>query len=100
MFNLIDALSNRGYDTQYSEREDGSLLVTQSKVYRKEDRVNDKGILNEDFEVSVTTFLDRDHGIPVNVLASYSNGKRKYHDYGKRAFNAIRDTVKNNGFEL
>ena len=40
------------------------------------------------------------NGKPCMVTASYSNGKVKEHDYGKRAYNAIRDTVKNNGFEI
>lgn len=39
-------------------------------------------------------------GNPQAVTASYSNGKVKEHGYDKRAYNAIRDTVKNNGFDI
>lgn len=47
-------------------------------------------------DVQVTYF----NGKPIDVVASYSNGKVKEYAYDKRAYNAIRDTIKNNGFDI
>ena len=47
-------------------------------------------------DVRVTYFNNK----PLGVTASLSNGKVRDYGYDKRAYNAIRDTIKNNGFDI
>lgn len=99
-FDLIDALKGYGFESDMRELEGGYLQYHLTKTYRKEDRVNDFGILNEDFTVEVFVRLEPYYGIPEYVSAVYSNGKVKTHGYDRRALNAIRATVRYNGFNL
>ena len=102
-FDLVNALIEAGFehgidrvitDPCYGDYQ----TVVLRKEYGVDDRVNDYGILNEGFkvEVQVTYHNGRNYGVRV----FYSNGKVKDHGYDKRAYNAIRDTLHYNGFEL
>lgn len=99
-FDLIEALKSEGFTCKFTFLDDGWTEAKLSKYYGKDERVNDWGYLNADFWVDVTISFEPYHGAPTCVCASYSNGKCKYHKYDKRAYNAIRDTVRYNGFEL
>lgn len=103
-FDLIGALLDngfeRGIDLTITDDANHTTYVIES--YRKDyERVWYVAFHGE----STYTFwaevqVVKKDGRPVDVRAYYSNGKVKSHDYGKRAFNAIKDTVNNHGFEL
>lgn len=96
---LVQAGFKRGNDKEIVDPVYGSY---QTKVLRKsygvEDRINDYGILNEGFEVEVQVTFHNNR--TYNVRVFYSNGKVKDHVYNKRAYNAIKDTLKYAGFGI
>lgn len=102
-FDLIDALTEAGFehgiDRAMTCPTTGEYqTVVLRKSYSTDQRVNDFGILNRGFNVEVQILYHNGKCYGVTVL--YGNGKVKSHAYDKRAYNAIRDTVKYNGFEL
>lgn len=99
-FDLIDALKAKGFEIDHKVLEGGWLQARLIKEYGVSERVNDWGVLNVDFWVDVRINFEPMHGEPRGVYVTYSNGKRKEHSYDKRAYNAIRDTVWYNGYEL
>jgi hypothetical protein len=102
-FDLIDALIEsgfeRGIDRVMTYPTNGEYYtVVLRKSYSVDERVNDWGVLNDGFKVEVQVTYH--NGMNYGVRVFYSNGKVKDHAYNKRTFNAIRDTVRYNGFEL
>lgn len=96
---LIQAGFERGTDKETIDPAYGSYqTLVLRKSYSTDQRVNDFGILNRGFNVEVQVLYHNGKCYGVTVL--YGNGKVKSHAYDKRAYNAIRDTVKYNGFEL
>ena len=96
---LIQAGFNHGIDRVMTDPKYGEYrTVVLRKGYGEDVRVNDWGIIGDGFKVEVQVTYHNDKCYGVRVF--YSNGKVKEHEYGKRAYNAIRDTVKYNGFDL
>lgn len=95
---LVQAGFERGIDREVTDPATGSYqTVVLRKSYNTEDRINDYGILNEGFEVEVQITY---HNDKCYVRVFYSNGKVKDHAYNKRAYNAIKDTLKYAGFGI
>lgn len=98
-FDLIEALKDKGFEVDYKMLAGDRLQVRLIKEYRVSERINDWGILDTDFWADIKVSLDP-NGVPELVTADFSNGKHQHYSYNKRTYNAIRETVKYNGFEL
>ena len=98
-FDLIEALKDKGFEADYKALECGRIQVRLIKEYRVSERINDWGVLDTDFWADIKVRLDP-NGAPELVTADFSNGKHQHYACNRRTYNAIRDTVKYNGFEL
>lgn len=98
-FDLANALIADGFQETARRSFGGYDAVTYSKKWSKP--VNDAawyGVSELTFsaDIEIHYYL----GKPGMAIASYSNGKVKEHDYNKRTYNAVRDTVKFHGFDI
>lgn len=100
-FNLIDALTADGFET-IEERDfcGGGDSLLMNRVFTREITLCWHPGETYVTSLEVTLRIDRfKSGEYCGVWATFSNGKSKYYGYDKRAYNAIRDTVKYAGYE-
>ncbi len=89
-FDLITALLSDGFQLTKKDSEQFYIGETYEKHYSDGSDYS--------FDASVTVVFSC--GRVMGVGAKFSNGKFRQYQYNKRAYNAIRDTIKNNGFEI
>ena len=99
-FDIIAEVEGHGFKAcKEHETESGFKYVMYTKQYKKEAVVAWHGLCEIVFDAYLVFGFNKS-GELFNVTAQYSNGKTKDYEPGKRAFNAIRDTVQYNGFEF
>lgn len=99
-FNIIEQLKGDGFKACREHVNDGGFkYVVYTKEYRKETNVVWYGKSTIVFVADVTACYNKS-GELVDITAQFSNGKVKSYKPGKQAYNAIRDTIKYNGFEI
>ena len=98
-FDLAGALTEKGFEKVSEIHEGKNVYITFSKSYEKEAELAWYGKDTVRFTATVSVAL-WDSGKGYSVLASFSNGKVKEYAYDKRAYNAIADTIKYNGFSI
>ena len=101
-FNLVEALEEKGFKPMEQTTYNGAFARTvtvYAKKYTKAEHLVGYGDTECAFEVEVTV-VDSNDGKTPYVRAAYSNGKVKEHMADKRAYNAIKATVENNGYEF
>lgn len=99
-FNAVEALINQHGYTLKDVRV-GSEIVHEylTKTYEKTEDVVWHGPTR--FEMTVEVLLSRDREtLRVNYFAGSTHLKKKTHLNDKRAYNAIRDTLANHGYQI
>lgn len=99
-FDIVKAVEDHGFrPCREYVCESGFKYVMYTKQYKKEAMVAWHGLCEIVFVADIIFGFNKS-GELFDVTAQFSNGKVKSYKPGKRAYNAIRDTVKYNGFEI
>lgn len=96
-FDITEALKDNGFEETYDGAEQGYVGYTYTKHYSKTNSNPLQGEWEVTFDVDVKMLFGFGN---TYIRAYFSNGKVKDYKSAKRAYNAIRDTVMYNGFEL